>query len=336
MEALVMLAGLAWDPEIRGILTVVTGFVVLMGSIWLIVATNSGIRLATLMSAAALMGWMVILGSAWWMYGSGWKGDAPSWKTIDINVGDLGASGLMEARLLPNSDEMPTAYELVVASGDPTAISEFNTLPTAGENPDLSVDELTALQADRQLRNEIITRSELAAVARNVTDDAGLRELGPWRLLATTEAGDAQAQAAADVLAHPDLGFVSSADYKLLDAYTMGGKPALQDDPNRWDRIRHWITNSARITHPTRYTVVQLQGVLDQEVAPGEAPPRPVVDPEEPVVSVVMVRDLGWVRLRPALVTIGSLLVFLALCYWLHVRDRELMERRREFESSKA
>ncbi|HAQ23934.1 MAG TPA: hypothetical protein DGF10_09845 [Acidimicrobiaceae bacterium] len=336
MEALVMLAGLAWDPEIRGILTVVTGFVVLMGSIWLIVATNSGIRLATLMSAAALMGWMVILGSAWWMYGSGWKGDAPSWKTIDINVGDLGASGLMEARLLPNSDEMPTAYELVVASGDPTAISEFNTLPTAGENPDLSADELTALQADRQLRNEIITRSELAAVARNVTDDAGLRELGPWRLLATTEAGDAQAQAAADVLAHPDLGFVSSADYKLLDAYTMGGKPALQDDPNRWDRIRHWITNSARITHPTRYTVVQLQGVLDQEVAPGEAPPRPVVDPEEPVVSVVMVRDLGWVRLRPALVTIGSLLVFLALCYWLHVRDRELMERRREFESSKA
>ena len=173
-------------------------------------------------------------------------------------------------------------------------------------------------------------------MARNVTDDAGLRELGPWRLLATTEAGDAQAQAAADVLAHPDLGFVSSADYKLLDAYTMGGKPALQDDPNRWDRIRHWITNSARITHPTRYTVVQLQGVLDQEVAPGEAPPRPVVDPEEPVVSVVMVRDLGWVRLRPALVTIGSLLVFLALCYWLHVRDRELMERRREFESSKA
>ena len=336
MDTLVTMAGLAWDPEIRGILTVATGFAVLMGSIWLIVVTNSGIRLATLMSAAALMGWMVILGSAWWMYGSGWKGDAPSWKTVDINVGDLGASGLLYARELPNPDEIPSAYELVVASGDLVAVAEFDTLPSAVDNPDLPAEALDALRADRQLRNETITRSELAAVARNVTDAAGLRSVGPWRLLSTSEAGDAQAQASADVLAHPDLGFASSADYKLLDSYTMGGKPSLTDDPNRWDRISHWITSSARLTHPTRYTVVQLQGVLHQDVPAGVAPPRPVVDPGEPVVSVVMIRDLGWVRLRPALVTIGSLLVFLALCYWLHVRDKELMERRREFETSSA
>ncbi len=336
MDTLVTLAGLAWDPEIRGILVVATGFAVLMGSIWLIIVTNSGIRLATLMAAAALMGWMAILGSAWWMYGSGWKGDAPSWKTVDINVGDLGASGVSYARELPNPDEMPSAYELVVASGDATVVAEFHTLPSAADNPDVSAEALAALRSDRQLRNETITRSELAAVARNVTDAAGLRSIGPWRLLATTEAGDAQAQAASDVLAHADLGFASSADYKLLDAYTMGGKPSLGDDPNRWDRISNWITNSVRLTHPTRYTVVQLQGVLHQEVAAGEAPPRPVVDPGEPVVSVVMIRDLGWVRLRPALVAIGSLLVFLALCYWLHLRDKELMERRREFETSKA
>jgi hypothetical protein len=270
------------------------------------------------------------------MYGSGWKGDDPSWKTVDINVGDLRASGLESARLLPNPSEMPTAYELVVASGDAAAIATFATLPTAVENPDLSAEVLAGLRADRQLRNETTTRSELAAVARNVTDAAGLRDLGPWRLLATTESGDAQAQAAADVMSHPDLGFASSADYKLLDAYTMGGKPELKDDPNRLDRITLWITNTARITHPTRYTVVQLQGVLHQEVTPGEAPPRPVVDSDEPVVSVIMVRDLGWVRLRPALVTIGSFLIFLTLCYWLHVRDKELMSRREEFETAKA
>ena len=82
--------------------------------------------------------------------------------------------------------------------------------------------------------------------------------------------------------------------------------------------------------------MVQLQGVLYQPTVAGEAPPRPVVDPDEPVVSVVMIRDLGWVRLRPALVTIGSLLIFLALCYWLHVRDKELMARREEFETAKA
>jgi hypothetical protein len=49
-----------------------------------------------------------------------------------------------------------------------------------------------------------------------------------------------------------------------------------------------------------------------------------------------MMRDLGNLRLRPALVTIGSLLVFLALCHWLHVRDKEVMARREEFESAKA
>ena len=140
----------------------------------------------------------------------------------------------------------------------------------------------------------------------------------------------------ADVLSHSDLGFGSSGDFKLLDAFTTGGKPTLSDDPNRWDRISLWVTNSARITNPVKYTVVQLQSVVDQPTIPGEAPPRPVADVDEPVVSVVMVRDLGSVRLRPALVTIGSLLVFLALCHWLHVRDKEVMARREEFEAAGA
>jgi len=29
-------------------------------------------------------------------------------------------------------------------------------------------------------------------------------------------------------------------------------------------------------------------------------------------------------------------LIFLTLCYWLHVRDKELMSRREEFETAKA
>ncbi len=336
MGALVTLAGLSYNPNIAGILVVATGVVVLIGSVWLLLATNSGIRVGTLIALAALMGWMVIMGATWWMYGKGWQGESPSWQTVDINVGDLRASGLPEARLLPNPDELPTAYQLVTSSGDARAVAEYDTLPTAVEYPDMAEADLEALRADRQLRNEIATLSELAAVAPAVTDAAGLGDLGGWRLLPITEAGDAQAQAVADVLAHPDLGFSSSGDFKLLDAYTIGGKPELKEDPNRWDRISHWITNSARITHPVHYTSVQLQGVVDQPTVPGEAPPRPVADADEPVVSVIMVRDLGSVRLRPALVTIGSLLIFLALCHWLHVRDKEVMARREEFEAARA
>ena len=67
-----------------------------------------------------------------------------------------------------------------------------------------------------------MTRSELAAVAPEVTRNAGFDDLNGWELLPTTLAGDAQAQAVADVLEHPSLNFTSSADFKLLDAYTRG------------------------------------------------------------------------------------------------------------------
>ena len=334
VDLLTTLGGISWDLEVRGILVVAVGTVVLIGSVWLIMATNSGARLSTLLTLAGLMGFMVILGISWWLYGSGWKGADPSWRTIDINVGDLGSSALMEARDLPDPEDLLSAYEMVVQSGDEIANLEFNKLPTESDYPELSLEDLAALQADKQLRNETITHSELAAVSPNLVKNYGLADLNGWRLLSTAESGDAQAQAIADVLAQTELGFGSTSDFKILDAFTYGGKPELNDNPNRWDRISLWITNTARITHPTRYAVVQLQRVVEQPSIPGMAPPRPVIDKEEPVVSTIMVRDLGTRRLRPALVTIGSLIIFLALCYWLHVRDKELMAKRQEFAST--
>ena len=333
VDLLTTLGGISWDLEVRGILVVAVGTVVLIGSVWLIMATNSGARLSTLLTLAGLMGFMVILGISWWLYGSGWKGADPSWRTIDINVGDLGSSALMEARDLPDQEDLLSAYEMVVRSGDEIANLEFNKLPTESDYPELSLEDLAALQADKQLRNETITHSELAAVSPNLVKNYGLDDLNGWRLLSTAESGDAQAQAIADVLVQTELGFVSTSDFKILDAFTYGGKPELNDNPNRWDRISLWVTNTARITHPTRYAVVQLQRVVEQPSIPGMAPPRPVIDQEEPVVSTIMVRDLGTRRLRPALVTIGSLIIFLALCYWLHVRDKELMAKRQEFAS---
>ena len=64
---------------------------------------------------------------------------------------------------------------------------------------------------------------------------------------------------------------------------------------------------------------------------PGQAPKRPIADENEPVVTVVMIRNLGNLRQLPAFVTIGSLLIFLALCYMLHERDKVSMARRAEF-----
>tara|TARA_B110000438_G_C15768096_1_gene630571 strand:+ start:326 stop:1336 length:1011 start_codon:yes stop_codon:yes gene_type:complete len=335
MLELLTLGGISWDLEVRGILAVGAGTIVLIGSIWLIIATNSGVRHSTLVTLSALMGFMTILGISWWIYGSGWKGADPSWETIDINVGDIGGSRVFEARDLPDPEDLMSAYEIVVESGDEKANIEFNQMPTSDDYPQLSLGELAKIQADRQLKNETTTHSELATFAPNLTKNYGFDDFNGWRLLATTQSGDAQAQAIADVLEQSELGFTSSADFKILNSYTFGGKPELKDNPNRWDRISLWVANSARITHPIRYAVVQMQSVIDQPSVPGLAPPRPVIDQNEPVISAIMVRDLGTRRLRPALVTIGSLFIFLALCYWLHLRDKELMAKRQEFSDSK-
>ena len=62
---------LAWDPTIRGVLVVVTAVVVLSGSVYLLLATNTGARLGFLIAAAGLFGWMTIMGVVWWLYGIG-------------------------------------------------------------------------------------------------------------------------------------------------------------------------------------------------------------------------------------------------------------------------
>ncbi len=69
----------AWMPELRGILTVIIGAFVLMGSIYLILLTNMGARLAFLVTISALAGWMFLMAGVWWIYGIGLKGPEPSW-----------------------------------------------------------------------------------------------------------------------------------------------------------------------------------------------------------------------------------------------------------------
>ena len=80
--------------------------------------------------------------------------------------------------------------------------------------------------------------------------------------------------------------------------------------------------------HKPRHLVIQAQQALKPEVIPGQPPPKATADPSAPTVSVVMVRDLGALRLQPALVCIFSLMTFGALVYRLHVRDKELQASR--------
>lgn len=335
LEPLDLIAGLAWDPEIRGFMAVFAGTVVLLGSVWLLLVTNTGTRLGSLLALTGLFGWMVIMAAVWWLYGIGWIGDAPTWQLREINIGDLGQASLDAAAELPNPGELPSAFELAAASGDPVAVAEFGVVTRATLTPDqtegLSEPEIEQLIEEEQARNEAATLSELAAVAPGVIAEAeadGRLSFGGWRLLSTAEAGEAQASAVAMLTENPNLDFNSQADFKLLDAYDIGGKAGLPDDPDRLDRIRTQVSTALTVTSPIRYGIVQVQEVVHQPLIPGQPPPTPVADPNKPVISVIMTRDLGNVRLKPALVTLGSLAVFAALCLFLHERDKLAWQQR--------
>ncbi|MEN9804646.1 MAG: hypothetical protein RIS41_1493 [Actinomycetota bacterium] len=71
---------IGWEPEIRGLLTVIIGAVALGGSVYLLLATNMGIRLGFLVAFAGLFGWMATMGAIWWAYGIGLTGRMPTWE----------------------------------------------------------------------------------------------------------------------------------------------------------------------------------------------------------------------------------------------------------------
>lgn len=83
-----------WDPFIRGVLIVAVAFLVLCGSVYLLLATNTGVRLGFLLAAAGLSGWCSLMGVVWMVTGSTADiGRPASWKVEEVVTGDLAKVG---------------------------------------------------------------------------------------------------------------------------------------------------------------------------------------------------------------------------------------------------
>lgn len=290
MQTLNLIAGIAFDPTIRGILAVLVGVVVLMGSVYLLLATNTGNRLGFLLALTGLFGWMAIMGSIWWIYGIGMQGQAPEWDVVEYNAGDVeqavtGKVTELELADLPQDDD-GVDYEAMstLAEEDPEGFVEIN--------------------------------------ERFQEDSNGWR----WMPASDPSRGEAEATVSAELpeCSTCNFGIENPADYLVLGAFEVGGKDGLPANPSRWDRIRTQVVSALTIKNPERYAVVQVQRVIEQEPEPGQAPPTPEVDPDEPVISVVMIRDIGDRRFPAAMITIGSALIFALLCWVLHQRERIL------------
>ena len=289
-----LLAGIAWDPQLRGILAVLVGVVVLMGSVYLILGTNLGARLGFLVALSAIFGWCTIMGLTWWAYGTiGMLGEAPSWEVTEVvyTSGTTDDSGLANA-----------------------ALEQARTLDTSALPPPEELNELD--EADFE---------ELRAEVEPTLDG--------WRLLPESNPSFGEAKATVDefFVEFPDveLALEGAADYITVYSFETGGKEGLPDDPSRLDRITTKLrTTFWDVQHPTHYAIIQVQPVKEQETVPGEAPPTPVADPTQPVVSVIMERNLGDVRFPGAMLTIFSGLMFAATALMLHRRDLIAAEAR--------
>jgi hypothetical protein len=289
-----LLAGIAWDPQLRGILAVLVGVVVLMGSVYLLLGTNLGTRLGFLVAVSAIFGWCTIMGLTWWVYGTiGMLGEAPSWEVKEVvyESGSTDDSGLAIA-----------------------ALEKAQALDTSALPPPDELNELDEAELDALL-------------------DEVEPTLGGWRFLPESNPSFGEAKATVDefFVEFPDeeLGLEGAADYVTVYSFETGGKDGLPDDPSRLDRLTTKLrTTFWQVQHPTHYAIIQIQPVKDQVTVPGEAPPTPEADPTQPVVSVIMERNLGDVRFPGAMLTLFSGLMFAVTVSMLHRRDLRVAEAR--------
>jgi hypothetical protein len=286
-----LLAGIAWDPQIRGFLTLGVGVVVLLGSVYLLLLTNVGSRLGFLIAATAFWGWLFLMGAVWCIYGTvGMLGDLPAWHVKEVVYPSLQSADLSEARGVDVAD-----------SGLPPDVATFNKLDPAKQ---------VALEAqvDEKLNGWTVLPQSVPAFgeAKAAVDE----------YFAATPLDDGT------------LKLDSAEDYVAQYTFERGGKDRMPADPSRFDRIAHKLDTLFTFRHPPHYAILQVKPSLVQATVPGQAPPLPKADESKPTVSVIMERDLGQRRTPGLLLAVASGIMFAVLCSALHRRDLRAMQVR--------
>ena len=314
-------AAIGWAPEIRNILSVMVGLVVLVGSVYLLVGSNVGTRTGFLVTAAGLFGWMATMGVIWWIYGIGMQGASPTWHVMELNYSTSDFAGLEESTL-------EEAHALTALVGLPSAADLIE------EDPELLRQILPPELFEPGNEAELNARAATITIGQILEIDPELAEqydvaLDGWTLLPVSDRQRGDASGAADAFLGPDgrAVFDASSQYLLLDVYSFGGKPQRSDD-SLLGRAAHKLSTIVNFRHPTHYAVVQVRAVEQVDVQPGEAPPIPELDEDAPVLSIIMVRDLGDKRFPAAMTAISAGSLFALFCWMLHRRDTVIAQVR--------
>jgi len=136
-----------------------------------------------------------------------------------------------------------------------------------------------------------------------------------WKKLSDDDPRRALAISGADEIVQKEAELLKASEYKALAVYDKGGEryPLLFNN-EALDFLAFW--------HKPKYAIVELGIVNPVYAEPGRAPRAPTVDDSKQHIYVKMLRDLGDKRKNSAFVAIGSTIIFGALCWMLHKRDR--------------
>lgn len=260
-----LLAVVGWDPVLTGYLAVLLSVVILCGSVYLLLATNIGVRLGFLVAWTGFWGWNLLMGTIWWVFGIGWVGNGPSWQVTHVST---------------NPEAVP--------------IEKVQEIGNEGVNVAPGGDWEVVIEPD----------------ARSAADSAVICRDGDPRSLETVNT----------------CLFAAASDYQIHRVLKTGGERyrlfGIPDNP-----VTQYLIPSRGRPH---YAAVQLQPYKPNvEVDPNVFDengkvflPVAELDRSAPLYTVIMVRDQGNLRLRPALVAILSGVLFGLGCYHLHRRDQ--------------
>lgn len=144
-----VLAAIAWDPQVRGAVIVLASIIILPGSVYMLLATNTGIKVGFLLALAGLFGWMTLMAITWVVYGIGLKGDPAHWKVLEVVTGDVGDLTTQEF-----AESFPKGWEKLQPGhpilGDASSTADKVLAPSeGGESSEASGDEAGAEQAEQ-------------------------------------------------------------------------------------------------------------------------------------------------------------------------------------------
>ncbi len=324
-----LLSAITFDPTIRGILVVLVAVGVLVGSVYLIIATNTGLRNGFLIAMAALTGWCFSMGVFWTIYGIGMVGQSPSWTAKEINF-DRNASTVTEhVDKLPNTD--PEAGEV---KSPEQLLADFEE-----QNPDIRA-QIESTEGEGFVPRSLTQVVTLVPELKSELDG----ELGGWRILPESDSRRGEAVAASDAAVAEAQVFgseTSASNYTVKDVFFFGGKEGAEPETIPGERgliEQAWrrVETIFQVKNPTTYAAITLQRNVAVEVPPGEAPPPAEIDTTASTVTVVLQRNLGNKRVIPALFTLVTGIMFFTLCWMLHTRDKRATAARAAWDPKKA